>query len=99
MNDIKTAVNLATYAVAVVVWIVILVMYLLGQTIPPDVKNIFLLITGVIIGFIQAFEKGYSFTGVTETTSSTKTTSTTDATKGVNDAKVNPDSPLSTSGL
>jgi hypothetical protein len=78
VNDIKVSVNLATFTVAVIVWIALGVLTALpSYTLPPSLSFLFATLTGVILTIVQGFEKGVTFSSTTETASSTTTTTAT----------------------
>jgi len=81
VNEIKIAVNLYTFGVAVCVWIALGVLTAIpSYTLPPSLAFLFATLTGVILTIVQGFEKGVTFSSTTESTSkSTITTATNPA--------------------
>jgi hypothetical protein len=95
MNEIKIAVNLYVFTLAVVVWVVLLGLTAIpGYDMPEPLAFLFATLTGVILTIVQGFKEGVTFTSTTSTDTMTHTeTSTKGATT---DEKTDPATPSDT---
>lgn len=62
MNDIKVSVNLATFAIAVVVWLALgILLAVPNYNMPSELRYLFSTLTGVILVIVQGFERNVTF--------------------------------------
>ncbi len=66
MNEIKIAVNLYVFALAVLVWLVLLALTAIpGYTMPQPLSFLFAALTGVVLTIVQGFKDGVTFKSTT----------------------------------
>jgi hypothetical protein len=86
MNEIKIAVNLYVFALAVLIWVMLGGLTAIpGYDMPEPLSFLFATLTGVILTIVQGFKEGVTFNSTTETVISTKTSSI--ETKGAENEK------------
>ena len=75
MNEIKIAVNLYVFTLAVVVWVVLLALTAVpNYDMPEPLAFLFATLTGVILTIVQGFKEGVTFNSTTTTDTRTLTT-------------------------
>ena len=101
MVDVKVLVNLITYAVALFIWLGLIIFIAVMSIIDPKyalpsfLMYILATVTGGVFLLLQQFEKGITFGGTTETKTSASTTTSTNAPV----TEPAPDTPLDASAL
>jgi len=99
MNEIRIAVNLYVFALAVFIWVVLMALTALpNYTMPEPLSFLFATLTGVILTIVQGFKEGVTFSSTTETSFTSTKTSTTETPKGATNEKAvdSPDPTLPT---
>ncbi len=78
MNDIKIAVNLYVFALAVIIWVILGALTAIpNYAMPQPLSFLFATLTGVILTIVQGFKEGVTFNSTTETTSTSITKTAT----------------------
>lgn len=87
MNEIRIAVNLYVFALAVLIWVILGGLTALPDyNMPEPLSFLFATLTGVILTIVQGFKEGVTFNPTTETSFTSIKTSTTE-TKGAENEK------------
>lgn len=90
MNEIKIAVNLYVFALAVAIWVVLGGLTAIpNYDMPEPLSFLFATLTGVILTIVQGFKEGVTFSSTTESSTVLTKTSTTETSKGTDDEKTN----------